>query len=103
MPHNVCSRSEEPRMRDTLALIGNAPVLTVSDPPDAEAFCRRGGMVAFIVQDNRIRFALNTDAMTRAGLKSDSRLKTTGDHGRMRSGTITWDGSPTTRSVANSS
>jgi hypothetical protein len=68
-------RSEEARMQNALAGIGNASVLTVSDSPDTAAFCRRGGMVAFMTQDNRIRFALNTEAMTKAGLKSDSRLK----------------------------
>lgn len=47
------------------------PVLTVSDAP---GFAKAGGMIELYVEDGRMRFAINVDAVTRAGLRVSSRL-----------------------------
>jgi len=51
--------------------LGASAVLTVGD---TERFTRQGGMVNFVVQDNRVRFEINMDAARRAGLKISSKL-----------------------------
>jgi hypothetical protein len=38
-----------------------------------EQFATRGGMVNFIIEDNRVQFEINIDAAERAGLKISSR------------------------------
>ena len=48
-----------------------APVLTVSDGSD---FIRSGGIIGLIVEEGRMRFAINPDAAQRAGLRLSSRL-----------------------------
>lgn len=50
------SFSEEARMNRILAVLKDAPVLTVSDIPD---FTERGGMIQFVLRDNRVRFTVN--------------------------------------------
>ena len=65
------SRSEGPNLRLILETLGNAPVLTVSDLPD---FARRGGMIQFVLQDDRVRFSVNLDSANRAGLTFSSQL-----------------------------
>jgi hypothetical protein len=47
------------------------PTLTVSDLPD---FAQSGGIVNFIVEDERMRFVINTDAADRARLRFSSKL-----------------------------
>ena len=51
--------------------IRGSAILTVGD---TEKFSRQGGMVNFVVQDNRVRFEINADAAQRAGLKISSKL-----------------------------
>ncbi|TAK06616.1 MAG: YfiR family protein, partial [Candidatus Manganitrophaceae bacterium] len=51
--------------------IGRAPILTVSD---ADRFAEQGGMVQLMVEQNRVRFAINVAAVERAGLKPSSQL-----------------------------
>ncbi|PYT15211.1 MAG: hypothetical protein DMF51_07165 [Acidobacteria bacterium] len=46
-------------------------VLTVGD---GESFTRQGGIMNFVVRDNRVRFEVNTDAAGRAGLSISSKL-----------------------------
>lgn len=41
---------------------------------DADGFAKRGGIANFIVSDSRVKFAINQDAATRAGLKVSSKL-----------------------------
>jgi YfiR/HmsC-like len=48
-----------------------APVLTVSDGAE---FIRSGGIIGLIVEEGRMRFAINPDAAQRAGLRLSSRL-----------------------------
>jgi hypothetical protein len=48
-----------------------APVLTVSD---GKGFSQGQGIIELYVQDERFRFAINVDAVERAGLRLSSRL-----------------------------
>lgn len=59
------------RATKELSLIRAAPVLTVSDEP---GFARRSGLVELYVEDGRMRFAINVDALGRSGLQLSSRL-----------------------------
>lgn len=51
--------------------VAHAPVLTVGD---GEQFVRIGGLVGLFFDRGRMRFAVNTDAVQRAGLKLSSQL-----------------------------
>jgi hypothetical protein len=55
----------------TLQLLDGSAALTVSDLPD---FLDRGGMIQFVSQGNRIRFAVNVAAAAKAGLNLSSSL-----------------------------
>ncbi len=54
-----------------LRAIGNAPVLTVGESPD---FLERGGIIAFVLDAGRVRFASNPAAAERHPLLISSRL-----------------------------
>jgi hypothetical protein len=55
---------------DLLALRGQ-PILTVSDIPD---FASRGGVIQFVLIDNRVRFEIDLSGAQKAGLKLSSQL-----------------------------
>ena len=57
-----------PRILEALRLL---PVLTVGD---FESFAGRGGIIDFVLEENRIRFEINQEAAERAGLKISSKL-----------------------------
>lgn len=63
--------TEARRSAKELFLIRTAPVLTVSDAP---GFARGSGLVELYVEDGRMRFAINVDALGRSGLQLSSRL-----------------------------
>jgi len=65
------SSSEESHLPQILKGLERATVLTVSD---MEQFAERGGMIAFTVEDQKVRFNVNVDAVERAGLKMGSQL-----------------------------
>lgn len=65
------SSFEGERVREDLAILANADVLTVSDAPD---FLERGGMIQFVLNSNHVRFAINLDAVSRAHLELSSEL-----------------------------
>jgi hypothetical protein len=48
-----------------------ASMLTIAESPD---FAKRGGIIALTVVDSRIRFVVNVEAATHAGLNISSRL-----------------------------
>ena len=54
-----------------LADLRDAPVLTVGETP---GFLAAGGVVCFLLQENKVRFEINLDAARSAGLKIGSRL-----------------------------
>ena len=65
------SASEEARLPLLWDVLRDASVLTVSDLP---GFSSRGGMVGFVDQASKIRFAVSLKAMTAAHLKASSQL-----------------------------
>ena len=65
------SSSEESHLPQILKWLERATVLTVSD---MEEFAERGGMVAFTVEDQKVRFNVNVGAVERVGLKMGSQL-----------------------------
>ena len=62
---------ESGRTAAILKLLGAQPVLTVGDGDD---FVRRGGIIAFGMEGNKVRFQINLDAAERVGLKISSQL-----------------------------
>lgn len=65
------SATEAARTEELLAAAHNAHVLTVGD---GDGFLARGGMFAFIKDQDRIRFDVNASEAARAGLTVSSRL-----------------------------
>ena len=65
------SDSEGEALPRILKRLGSAPVLTVSDLP---RFAEQGGMVQLIMEQSRVRFAINVASVERAGLKPSSQL-----------------------------
>jgi hypothetical protein len=59
--------------RDVAALLSELPegVLTVGESDD---FLKRGGMIALVVENRRVRFDVNARAAAQAGLRLSSRL-----------------------------
>ncbi|HEX7183153.1 MAG TPA: YfiR family protein [Thermoanaerobaculia bacterium] len=65
------SSSEGPRLAQILAAVGDRAVLTVGEE---ETFARAGGIISFVVRENRVRFQIDRKAAARAGLSISSRL-----------------------------
>jgi hypothetical protein len=65
--------AENARTDEIIQLQNTAAVLTIAEAPD---FARRGGIIALILEDSKVRFMVNVDAATQAGLSISSRLLT---------------------------
>ncbi len=65
------SPSEDTRLKDILPAIDKTGVLTVSDMPQ---FSRRGGMIQFVLEGNKVRFEVNLTNARDAGLTLSSEL-----------------------------
>lgn len=65
------SSSEDNQLKEILAAVAKAGVLTVSDMP---YFAQRGGMIQFTSDGNRIRFSVNLASAEDAGLTLSSDL-----------------------------
>lgn len=65
------SSSEEKRLQDILKGISGLPILTVGD---TQSFAKKGVMVNFYIENNKIRFEINMEATERAGLKISSSI-----------------------------
>ena len=63
--------SEAPHLAAILAQLDGAPILTVSDIPQ---FARRGGMIQFVTDDQRVRFEVDLKPAHEAGLMLSSYL-----------------------------
>ena len=63
--------SEKKRLPQILSSLRGSSVLTVAD---TEGFLEEGGMIQFLSENNRVRFAINVDASSRAKLKMSSKL-----------------------------
>jgi hypothetical protein len=69
--HIVFFSAETPDLATALSLLGSTPTLTVGE---SAAFADAGGMINFLVDDNKLRFDVNTEAGRRANLIMSSRL-----------------------------
>ena len=65
------SSSEASRLHRVLSVVKDAPILTVSDIPD---FTQRGGIIQFVLRDNRVRFEVNLVPVQRDRLTLSSEL-----------------------------
>jgi hypothetical protein len=65
------SSSEDSRLQEILGALDKGCVLTVSDIP---RFSRRGGMIQFVAEGNKIRFEINLANAGGAGLTLSSEL-----------------------------
>jgi hypothetical protein len=65
------SSSEKSHLTALLSGLRNAHVLTVSD---IEGFAKRGGIINFFTEENKIRFEINVGAASRNGLIISSKL-----------------------------
>jgi hypothetical protein len=63
--------SEQAHLGQLLSSLGTLSVLTVSDMPE---FVKRGGIIQFVLVDNRVHFEINLAAASRAGLALSSQL-----------------------------
>ena len=66
----VC-RSEKSRVDKILERVSGSRTLTVGDMGQ---FLQRGGMINFIIEDQKVRFEINSNSAERAGLKISSKL-----------------------------
>lgn len=66
----ICS-SEKENLKETLDLLKGYSVLTVADMP---GFLEAGGIVNFIIEENKIGFEINTAAAKQANLEIRSNL-----------------------------
>jgi hypothetical protein len=65
------SSTEESHLKEILTVIDDSGVLTVSDIP---GFSRRGGMIQFVVEGNKVRFEINLTSAENAKLTLSSEL-----------------------------
>ena len=65
------SRSETPRLDRVLTALGQRSILTVSE---GEEFNRRGGMIRFVTEKNKVRMKINLEVAKRANLTLSSKL-----------------------------
>lgn len=65
------SASRQQHVATALAQVAEQPILTVSD---LDGFTDSGGIIQFIEEGSRVRFAINKDVADRAGLDISSKL-----------------------------
>jgi YfiR/HmsC-like len=65
------SSSESRRLPEIVDRLQSASVLLVGE---SDGFAEAGGAIQFTLEDNRVRFTINTDVADRAGLKFSSKL-----------------------------
>jgi hypothetical protein len=65
--------SERAHIDELLQIVKTLPILTVGETP---GFAQRGGVIRFILEDNRVRFEVNVEAAHQADLTISSRLLT---------------------------
>jgi len=64
-------KSESSRLRSILPSLQDRSILTVSD---IEGFSDKGGVVRFIIENNKVHFRINVGAARRANLQISSKL-----------------------------
>lgn len=65
------SSSERAHFDDVFRLIKGLPILTIADTP---GFAQRGGIINFVLEDNKVRFDINVSAARQANISISSRL-----------------------------
>jgi YfiR/HmsC-like len=65
--------SERAHIDELVQIVKSLPILTVGETP---RFAERGGVIRFVLEDNRVRFEINVDAARQADLTISSRLLT---------------------------
>ena len=65
------STSEKEKLPDILKALKGSSVLTVGE---MDHFTESGGMINFVIKENKIRFQINSDQAAKAGLKISSKL-----------------------------
>jgi hypothetical protein len=65
------SVSEKKRLAQILESLKGTGVVTISD---LQNFCPQGGMIGFILEENKVRFVINTDVAEQAQLRISSKL-----------------------------
>lgn len=63
--------SERSQLAQVIEKLKGKSILTIGD---MESFARRGGMINFFMEGNKIRFEINKEAAERAGLRVSSQL-----------------------------
>jgi hypothetical protein len=63
--------SQDKQSRQIIDTLRNTSVLTVGE---SEGFLERGGIINFVLQDDRVQLQVNHKAATQAGLHISSRL-----------------------------
>ena len=63
--------SESVHLDEILRLVKGLPILTIGEAP---SFARRGGIINFIVVDDKVRFEVNVEAAKQADISISSRL-----------------------------
>ncbi|HKQ88699.1 MAG TPA: YfiR family protein [Candidatus Acidoferrales bacterium] len=65
------SDSETGHLDELFHSIKGLPILTIGETP---GFAQRGGIINFVVEDNRVRFEIDVDAAKQANINISSRL-----------------------------
>ncbi len=65
--------SERLHIDELVQIVRGLPILTVGETP---GFAEHGGVIRFVLEDNRVRFEVNVEAARQAGLTISSRLLT---------------------------
>jgi hypothetical protein len=65
------SSSETVHLEEIFRLVKGLPILTIGESPN---FAHRGGIINFIVVDDKIRFEVNVEAAKQADISISSRL-----------------------------
>jgi uncharacterized protein DUF4154 len=65
--------SERVHIDELVQIVRGLPILTVGETP---GFAEHGGVIRFVLEDNRVRFEVNVEAARQAGLTISSRLLT---------------------------
>jgi len=67
------SSSEKEHIDSVVETMKGLPILTIGDAP---GFAKRGGIINFTLEDNKVRFEVNVEAAKHADLTISSRLLT---------------------------
>jgi hypothetical protein len=65
------SSSEVVHMDDLFRIVRGLPILTIGETP---GFAQRGGIINFVLEDNKVHFEVNVEAAKQANITISSRL-----------------------------